>query len=189
MAEIDRQRRHDEKWQHAVLDGMTRMLAVLHDISDGIQKLNEDSRRSTPDNLPHVAEDRLRLMSVRETAAALGITPATIYGWHYNKQGPVATKVGGRLMYRPRDVEAWLDEQRETKATQTRPWRGSYMPGRIGSNVPSTSEQKKRAFCVGSHAEPMAASQYMGRAVCGACKDDVLVNRDGRTRKHYPRHW
>jgi hypothetical protein len=41
MNAIDRQRRHDENWQHAVLDGLARVLDVLHDISEYPTAYNE----------------------------------------------------------------------------------------------------------------------------------------------------
>ncbi len=33
MTATERSRRHDERWQHEVLDALARMLDVLHDIS------------------------------------------------------------------------------------------------------------------------------------------------------------
>lgn len=45
MTTIDRQRRHDERWQSEVLDGLARMHSVLHDISDGIRELRQAIER------------------------------------------------------------------------------------------------------------------------------------------------
>jgi hypothetical protein len=43
---IDRQRRHDEKWQAEVIDGMNRVLTVLHDISCGTRDLTQAVRNA-----------------------------------------------------------------------------------------------------------------------------------------------
>jgi excisionase family DNA binding protein len=51
------------------------------------------------------------LMSVPEVAAYLGVPISTIHFWRGRKQGPPALKVGRRLMFRARDVAAWLDER------------------------------------------------------------------------------
>jgi len=188
MDPIERQRRHDERWQQEVLDGLARMLDVLHDISDAVRELaavppeRSTSTDSEPDTLP-------LLLSVTTLADALGVSPSTVRSFRASGHGPRPTKVGGRLFFHRDDVDTWLQELRPADESQTRPWRNTLLPGRIGSGLPASSGPQKREYCSGSHTEPMAASQYSGRAVCRACKDHVLVNKDGRLRKHFPGLW
>lgn len=171
-----------------VADGLDRILSVLHDISDGIREL----QRAAPSAAEVVLADTSaaqQLLSGRDVAELLGTSAGFVYGLRASGNGPVATKLGSRLLFQRGDVDEWLNRQRETPGDNTQPWRGSFMPGRIGANLPKSSEPQKRAWCNGSHTEPMAAAKYAGRGVCRVCKDDVLVNRDGRLRKHLPRWW
>jgi len=117
------------------------------------------------------------------------VSASTVRGIRASGNAPTATKVGGRLFFQPDDVDAWLAEQRENRGDTTKPWRQAFLPGRIGSGLPRSSEPEKRAWCTGSHTEPLAASKWTGRAVCRVCNDDVMVNRNGLLRKHYPRWW
>lgn len=191
VAYDDRRRRHDEQWQAAVLEGMNRMLQVLHDVSDGIVELNRTVReltatvKSTP--TPQPATSGADLLSIDELADLLGTTANGIRQLRYRRKAPPATKVGNRVRFRRADVDAWLAEQREPPVPTTRPWRTAALGGRIGHDVPRSTEQP--GWCAGSHTEPYAASAYIGRAVCRACGDDVLVNQTGLLRKHRPRDW
>ncbi len=54
-----------------------------------------------------------RLLNVAEVAEQLGINPQTIYKSRFLGNGPRAVTVGRRLMFRPSDVNAWLDERHE----------------------------------------------------------------------------
>jgi hypothetical protein len=185
----DRQRKHDELWQKEVVDGMARMLDVLHDISDGIQKLSAASPPAPPAPPTANEESQKRLLSVTDLAALLGVTPEVVRGLRASGNGPPVTKVGRRIFFQRKDIEVWFEKNREVPVENFQPWRGTYLPGRIGSTVPSSSKPAERKYCSGSNTEPMAASPYSGRAVCRVCKDHPIVNRDGRLRKHYPRGW
>lgn len=189
MNTLDRQRRHDERWQKEVLNGMARTLDVLHDISDHLQRLTEllgRERQPTPPGLPEEPEGVL--LSVNRLAEYLGITPAAVRNLQVGGKGPSVTRVGSRVYFHRDDVAHWLARIRPEE-NAGRPWRGAYLPGRIGSTFPSSSERSKQAYCSGSHTEPRSASPYSGRAVCRACGDHVLVNNNGLLRKHYPRGW
>lgn len=59
---------------------------------------------------------RRRLMTPEELAEYLGVTLHCVYAWSSRGGGPKVLHVGGRLRYRPDDVEAWLD--RATDAEQ-----------------------------------------------------------------------
>jgi excisionase family DNA binding protein len=52
------------------------------------------------------------LLTVSELGLWLGIAPKTLYRWA--EQGEIPSlKVGGRLRFRPKVVERWLDEQQQ----------------------------------------------------------------------------
>jgi predicted DNA-binding transcriptional regulator AlpA len=190
MDRTERERRHDERWQKEVVDGMGRMLDVLHDISDGVRRLVEADVRPIPTVTPtEPQESAQQLLSVSQLAEFLGVPQNSVRGMRASGSGPPVTKIGSRVFFHRKDIEPWLEKQREAQPDWTQPWRGAYMPGRVGSNIPRSSEPAKREWCDGSNTEPLAASRYQGRSVCRACKDDVMVNRDGRLRKHHPRWW
>lgn len=52
---------------------------------------------------------RRRLWTPEELAEYLGVTLHCIYSWSSRGGGPRVLRVGGRLRYRPDDVDAWLD--------------------------------------------------------------------------------
>jgi len=140
---IDRQRRHDEKWQSKVLDGMNRVLAVLHDVSDGVRDLAEAVRaleRATQPPPPPTPAGRAEFFSVGDLAELIGLSEGAVRNLRYRGKGPAATKVGGRLRFRRRDVEAWLAGEREAQEAPTRPWKESWLGGGIGSGLARTTD-------------------------------------------------
>jgi excisionase family DNA binding protein len=157
MANAQRQRRHDERWQREVLDGMARMLDVLHDISDAVRALAE-ARGAPAALLPERRRNDHAecLLSVAEAADFLQVPAATLYTWRYRGQGPPGIRVGKYVRYRRQDIEGWLEQRRDERAGHSQSWRSSHLPGRIGSDVPSSSEPPKRSWCGGSNTEPMA---------------------------------
>jgi excisionase family DNA binding protein len=54
-----------------------------------------------------------RLLTTQETADLLRIPKKTLYMWTRRGTGPKGKKLGLRVMYREKDVQAWLDEQFE----------------------------------------------------------------------------
>ena len=52
-----------------------------------------------------------RLLTARELGELLGFSAATIVDWAEAERIP-SFKVGGRLRFRPSEVEAWLEEGR-----------------------------------------------------------------------------
>ena len=50
-----------------------------------------------------------RVMSSREAAEMIGVTEGTLMNWRSAGKGPVFVKYGRRVVYRPKDVERWLD--------------------------------------------------------------------------------
>lgn len=197
MTQADRdrakERRHDERWQKEMLEGLERLRQVMHDISDGVRELAVVAERiekvaqvATP---APVAQDGPMLLSVKQLAEHLGVKDAAVRGWISAGKAPPLTRVGSRIMFQRADVDQWLAALRpEEEGPQ--PWRGSFVGGGIGRAFPSSTARRDLPWCEGSHTEPAAASKYPGHAVCRVCKDDyVSVNRDGRLRKHRARWW
>jgi excisionase family DNA binding protein len=58
-------------------------------------------------------EDR---WTAEEVAQKLHITLRTLYQWRVDGKGPRGVKVGRQLLFKPSDVEAWIDEQDEVSA-------------------------------------------------------------------------
>jgi len=52
-------------------------------------------------------------LSVAELAAYLSVPVATIYRWRHQRQGPVGYRIGRHVRYRARDIECWLETQRD----------------------------------------------------------------------------
>lgn len=177
----ERQRRHDERWQKEMLDGLARIHTVLHDISDGIRELIDSTPQPAPAATDTVAP---QLMSVAALAEHLGLSRSAVYALRSAGHAPPETRLGSRVLFQRADVDAWLAELRSPRSSGTQRWSAAHLSGRIGSAHPASSAPAP--YCTGSHTEPLAASQYSGRVVCRVCRDDVLVNRDGRTRKHRP---
>lgn len=47
----------------------------------------------------------------QELADHLRMSSNTLSGWRYRGIGPRFVKVGKKVLYRPADVDAWLEEQ------------------------------------------------------------------------------
>lgn len=57
------------------------------------------------------------LLDVRQAAELLGVSPDTIYGWRHRSYlrppgFPEGFRVGGRVRWHRRDLEAWIERQR-----------------------------------------------------------------------------
>jgi excisionase family DNA binding protein len=51
------------------------------------------------------------LLTARQVAELLGFAPATVVDWYEAGKLP-GFKIGGRLRFRPSEVEAWLEAKR-----------------------------------------------------------------------------
>lgn len=51
-----------------------------------------------------------KLLDVEEVAALLGVSRFTIYSWAAKRRLP-AIKVGSRLMFRPSEIQRWVDRR------------------------------------------------------------------------------
>lgn len=56
------------------------------------------------------------LVTITEFAEYLGVPVKTIYEWRQTGRGPVCLHIGRHLKFALSDVQAWLDEQRESPA-------------------------------------------------------------------------
>lgn len=54
------------------------------------------------------------MFTVKEAAAEARISVAGLYKCWKNGNGPVRTRVGGKVLIQPADLKAWLDQNRET---------------------------------------------------------------------------
>jgi excisionase family DNA binding protein len=53
------------------------------------------------------------LLSTDELAERLGLVRDTLYHWRVRGEGPPAIRVGGRVRYRPSDIEVWLKSRED----------------------------------------------------------------------------
>lgn len=74
--------------------------------------------RSAADGMGGEARDAL--LSVAELGAYLGVPVATIYRWRHHHRGPVGYRIGRHVRYRTRDVEQWLETQRDPESDDWR---------------------------------------------------------------------
>lgn len=65
-----------------------------------------------PDNL--TASKVFNLMTLEEVSEMTRVPAATLRYYRHKGTGPKSAKIGGRVMYRREDVEAWLDAAFET---------------------------------------------------------------------------
>lgn len=56
------------------------------------------------------------LMTLPEVAAMLRRSPAQLRWMRHNGTGPTSAKLAGRVMFRRRDVEAWIEKQFHAEA-------------------------------------------------------------------------
>ena len=61
---------------------------------------------------------RRELLRVEEVADEVGLTPAAIYSLRFRGRGPRAIRIGRRLLFDRRDVDAWIEENREAASQQ-----------------------------------------------------------------------
>lgn len=55
-----------------------------------------------------------KLLSVKEVADLIDRSEHTVRYWLVQGTGPVSVKLGRRRMFRPADVEAWVDAHLES---------------------------------------------------------------------------
>lgn len=58
----------------------------------------------------------LTLLTTREVADLLRVSPGTIYSWRHRQLGPPAVRVGKHLRWRAEDLSEWVLEQKRLEA-------------------------------------------------------------------------
>lgn len=53
-------------------------------------------------------------LDVRQLADYLGVPVSTVYDWRTNGRGPAAHRFGKHLKFAVSDVQAWVEQQRDT---------------------------------------------------------------------------
>ena len=74
-------------------------------------------------------------LSQRDLARRLHISPRTLEGWRWRGTGPRFIKAGGRVLYRPEDVEAFEAEQLRQRTPRRRKSRQSTIRPKDGSDA------------------------------------------------------
>jgi excisionase family DNA binding protein len=59
-----------------------------------------------------------RLLNVEDVARLLGISRFTVYAWAADRRLP-ALKVGSRLMFRPFEIQQWIDRRPRPEGDET----------------------------------------------------------------------
>ncbi len=58
-----------------------------------------------------------RLLTQRQLAEMLGVTPRSLERWRETGDGPPFLRVGGLVRYTPADVSGWLETRRRTSTS------------------------------------------------------------------------
>lgn len=62
-----------------------------------------------------------RLLTVEETARALGIAPGSLYHWISERRGPPVRRLSARcIRFHPRDLDLWIDKMADTNEHRRR---------------------------------------------------------------------
>lgn len=54
-----------------------------------------------------------KAMSEKEAAEYLGLRPNTLSNWRITRKGPPYYRVGGRIIYRLKELEFWLQRHKQ----------------------------------------------------------------------------
>jgi excisionase family DNA binding protein len=79
----------------------------LYSNTKNVSREDAHSESVHPD-LPH------RLLNVQEAARLLGLSASTLNKLRLSGNGPLYRKLGRRVLYDPRDLEAWSAERRRS---------------------------------------------------------------------------
>src|SRR5262249_55586404 len=139
LTDEKKQRRHDERFQAEVVDALSRIHQVLHDISDGIDTLNRNSRDDTVTSVAAPPYEGPTLLTVSGLAEQLGVSRASVYGLRAAGNAPPTTKIGRRILFHRDDVADWLTRLRDNADRAPEPWKRAFLPGRVGATFPRTS--------------------------------------------------
>lgn len=57
------------------------------------------------------------LLTLKEAATRIGISPQTLMNWRSRNYGPPSARIGGRVRYRPEDIDNWIKSRFENRNT------------------------------------------------------------------------
>jgi excisionase family DNA binding protein len=63
----------------------------------------------------------MKLLTAAEAAEILRAPEATLRYWRHTGQGPRSVKTGRRILYRPEDLETWIQERYAAEAREASP--------------------------------------------------------------------
>jgi predicted DNA-binding transcriptional regulator AlpA len=72
--------------------------------------MSPDSKRSPEANSAQRA-DRPKVVHAQEAARLVGLSPSTLAKLRLNGNGPAYCKLGRRVVYRPADLDQWLQSR------------------------------------------------------------------------------
>ncbi len=58
------------------------------------------------------------IKSLKDTAAALGVSESTLNKWRVSGFGPAFVKMGSRVYYREQDIAAFIDQNVRTSTSE-----------------------------------------------------------------------
>ena len=61
-----------------------------------------------------------RLLTAEELADFLDVPIKTLYAWRYRGEGPIGFRAGNHLRYRRSDIQRWIEQQIDTRASAFR---------------------------------------------------------------------
>jgi predicted DNA-binding transcriptional regulator AlpA len=61
----------------------------------------------------------IRLLKTKDAAEYLGMSERTLRNWHYLSTGPKVTQLGRAIRYDIKDLDVWIETQKEN-ATKTK---------------------------------------------------------------------
>jgi predicted site-specific integrase-resolvase len=56
------------------------------------------------------------LLTLKEAAERIGVAPQTLMNWRAKGYGPPSARIGGRVRYRPEDIDSWIKSRFEENA-------------------------------------------------------------------------
>jgi predicted DNA-binding transcriptional regulator AlpA len=60
----------------------------------------------------------MELLTTRQAAPLVGVTPGTLENWRVAGRGPKHIRAGRNVRYDPRDIESWKDAHRVSSTSE-----------------------------------------------------------------------
>src|SRR5262245_41200712 len=75
------------------------------------QLMHNDPPKRSPEGHPPRRTDRQTVLHARDAARFVGLSESTLAKLRRNGNGPTYCKLGRRVVYRPADLEEWLQSR------------------------------------------------------------------------------